>query len=126
MNDTSMRGSRLGAVSYENDVNVEPAERLVVRYVCLKGHDTVVPFSTEAEEIPTAWECRCGLTADAVVRIERMSAPVEKAERHVRTHWDMLLERRSIPELEELLAERVALLHATPNGGEQTQHQPAA
>jgi hypothetical protein len=27
-----------------------------------------------------------------------------------RTHWDMLLERRSIPELEELLEERLTLL----------------
>ena len=31
----------------------------------------------------------------------------------VRTHWDMLLERRSIPELEELLQERLALLRAS-------------
>jgi len=31
----------------------------------------------------------------------------------VRTHWDMLLERRSIPELEELLKERLALLRAS-------------
>ena len=30
----------------------------------------------------------------------------------MRTHWDMLLERRSIPELEELLEERLALLRA--------------
>ena len=124
MNDTSMRGSRLGAVSYENDAIAEPAERMLVRYVCAKGHDTLVPFSVEAEEIPTVWECRCGLNAEAVVRVERMTEPVERAERHVRTHWDMLLERRSIPELEELLAERVALLRT-----EQLEHgerQPAA
>ena len=126
MNDTSMRGSRLGAVSYENDANVEPAERMLVRYACAKGHDTLVPFSTEAEEIPTVWECRCGLTAEAVIRVDRMAVPEQKAERHVRTHWDMLLERRSIPELEELLAERVALLRAAPNGSEQTERQPAA
>lgn len=124
MNDTSMRGSRLGAVSYENDAIAEPAERMLVRYACAKGHDTLVPFSVEAEEIPTVWECRCGLNAEAVVRVERMTEPVERAERHVRTHWDMLLERRSIPELEELLAERVALLRT-----EQLEHgerQPAA
>jgi len=29
----------------------------------------------------------------------------------VRTHWDMLLERRSIADLEELLRERLDLLH---------------
>ena len=126
MNDTSMRGSRLGAVSYENDAIAEPAERMLVRYACAKGHDTLVPFSVEAEEIPTVWECRCGLSAAAVVRVDRMTEPTERAERRVRTHWDMLLERRSIPELEELLAERVALLHAASNGGEHSEQMPAA
>ncbi|HWD79100.1 MAG TPA: RNA polymerase-binding protein RbpA, partial [Kribbella sp.] len=33
-----------------------------------------------------------------------------KQEKPARTHWDMLRERRSISELEELLAERVELL----------------
>ena len=75
MNDTSMRGSRLGAVSYENDAIAEPAERMLVRYACAKGHDTLVPFSVEAEEIPTVWECRCGLSAAAVVRVDRMTEP---------------------------------------------------
>ncbi|MCU1587736.1 MAG: polymerase-binding protein, partial [Frankiales bacterium] len=28
-----------------------------------------------------------------------------------RTHWDMLLERRSVAELEEVMAERLAVLH---------------
>ena len=30
----------------------------------------------------------------------------------MRTHWDMLLERRTIADLEELMSERLALLHA--------------
>jgi hypothetical protein len=37
-----------------------------------------------------------------------------KAEKPARTHWDMLLERRSVKELEEILAERLELLR----GGE--------
>ena len=37
-----------------------------------------------------------------------------KVEKPVRTHWDMLLERRSIKELEEILTERLELLR----GGE--------
>ena len=36
--------------------------------------------------------------------------PEAKPIKHARTHWDMLLERRSIAELEELLEERLALL----------------
>ncbi len=37
-----------------------------------------------------------------------------KAEKPARTHWDMLLERRSEKELEEILKERLELLR----GGE--------
>ena len=36
--------------------------------------------------------------------------PEEKKEKPPRTHWDMLIERRSIPDLEDLLAERLELL----------------
>jgi hypothetical protein len=32
---------------------------------------------------------------------------VNPNEKHQRTHWDMLLERRSTDELEEILAQRV-------------------
>lgn len=104
----SMRGTRLGALSYETDARVVPAERMVISYTCPEGHQSLVPFSVEAEEIPFEWTCRCGRTA---VRLDA-EAPEVKPERHVRTHWDMLLERRTIKELEELLQERLELLHA--------------
>ncbi len=103
----SMRGSRLGALSYENDAHVAPAERQAVTYVCPEGHHTVLPFSVEAEEIPYEWTCRCGREA---VRPD-LSKPEEKPGRHVRTHWDMLMERRTIADLEALLEERLELLH---------------
>ena len=38
--------------------------------------------------------------------------PELKEEKPTRTHWDMLRERRSIAELEDLLAERLNLLRA--------------
>ncbi len=103
----SMRGTRLGYLSYESDAHVAPAERQVVSYECPVGHQTVVPFSVEAEEIPFDWSCRCGRMA---VRPD-MSAPDTKPARHVRSHWDMLLERRTIADLEVLLDERLDLLH---------------
>ena len=106
MAEGSLRGSRLGATSYENDDNVVPAERLVITYDCPRGHATSVPFSTEAEEIPVLWECRCG--AEALQR--SASRPEDKPGRHVRTHWDMLMERRTVDDLEELLDERLGLL----------------
>lgn len=103
----SMRGTRLGYLSYESDTHVAPAERQVVSYECPEGHSTVVPFSVEAEEIPFEWSCRCGRTA---VRPD-VNAPETKPARHVRSHWDMLLERRTIADLELLLVERLDLLH---------------
>ena len=107
-NETSLRGTRLGATSYENESYAEFAERLRVTYECSNGHTTVVPFSVEAEEIPVLWDCRCGATA--LQCGAEIPAPV--ATRHIRTHWDMLMERRTIADLEELLAERLELLHA--------------
>jgi hypothetical protein len=103
----SMRGTRLGALSYETDAHIVPAERRTVTYVCPEGHRSVVPFSVEAEEIPFEWNCRCGRTAER----PDVAAPEAKPERHQRTHWDMLLERRTIADLEALLEERLELLH---------------
>jgi hypothetical protein len=38
--------------------------------------------------------------------------PSPKKGKPARTHWDMLLERRTIEDLEEVLAERLAILRA--------------
>jgi len=106
----SRRGTRLGAISYERDEQVAPAERLPTAYECSAGHRSLVPFSVEAleAEIPYDWTCRCGRPATRPQHINVQAKP----ERHVRTHWDMLLERRTIADLEELMSERLALLHA--------------
>jgi thioesterase domain-containing protein len=106
MAERALRGSRLGAVSYENEQATELAERQMVAYNCPNGHHIEVPFAAEAE-VPQTWECRfCGATAlkadAATPEPTRIKAP--------RSHWDMLLERRSIPELEAILAERLELL----------------
>jgi len=107
MSDRVLRGTRLGAVSYESDRHTEFAPRLVTAYDCPNGHETSVPFAAEAE-IPATWECRlCGATA----LLRDGAQPEEKKGKPARTHWDMLLERRSTEELEEVLAERLAVLH---------------
>lgn len=106
MAERALRGSRLGAVSYENDQATELAERQVVVYTCPNGHRVGVPLAAEAD-VPATWECRfCGATATkadtAVTEPVRTKTP--------RSHWDMLLERRSIPELEAILEERLEVL----------------
>ena len=106
MAERSLRGSRLGALSMETDANVVPSERNITTYLCPNGHTIKLPFSVEAD-VPHTWECRCG--AEAKLQ-GGGPEPEAKPVKHVRTHWDMLLERRSIPELEELLEERLILL----------------
>jgi hypothetical protein len=107
MADGALRGTRLGALSYETDENVHLADRQTVAYDCTCGTTIELPFSLEAE-IPAVWECRCG--AEALLRGGEW--PEKKATKPQRTHWDMLLERRSIPELEELLEESLATLRS--------------
>jgi len=68
---------------------------------------SLIPISVEAEEIPIEWDCRCG---SAAVRPNFVVEP-KIPDRPVRTHWDMLLERRTLKELKALYEERVALLH---------------
>jgi hypothetical protein len=108
MGERALRGSRLGAVSYETDDGVQVAERQDVTYDCPRGHRFTMPFSVEAE-VPAVWECRvCGAEA---LRVDA-NRPEPKKAKPARTHWDMLLERRTIAELEEVLAERLEVLRA--------------
>lgn len=114
MADGALRGSRLGTTSYESEQGVDFAPRQLTSYDCPAGHTTTLPFAHDAD-IPYDWECAvCG--AHAVLRegIE----PERKPERKSRTHWDMLLERRSISDLEEVLAERLGILREVRGGAE--------
>jgi hypothetical protein len=108
MADRSLKGTGLGAKSFEDEAGVEFAARQEVGYDCPRDHHFSLVFAAEAE-IPSVWECpRCGaesLRADG----ER---PELKEEKPARTHWDMLRERRSIAELEDLLTERLNQLRS--------------
>jgi RNA polymerase-binding protein len=108
MADRSLKGTGLGAKSFEDEAGVEFAARQEVGYDCPRDHHFSLVFAAEAE-IPSVWECpRCGaesLRADG----ER---PELKEEKPTRTHWDMLRERRSIAELEDLLTERLNQLRS--------------
>jgi thioesterase domain-containing protein len=108
MADRSLKGTGLGAKSFEDEAGVEFAARQEVGYDCHREHHFTLVFAAEAD-IPSVWECpRCGaesLRSDG----ER---PELKEEKTPRTHWDMLRERRSIAEIEELLAERLSQLRS--------------
>ena len=91
MGERMLRGSRLGAVSYESDRNTELAPRQTREYLCAKGHQFEVPFAVDAE-VPITWECKFD---GSVARLVDGNEPEQKKAKPPRTHWDMLLERRS-------------------------------
>ena len=110
MADRVMRGSRLGAISYETDRNHDLAPRQIARYRTVNGEEFDLPFADDAE-IPGTWPCRNGMEGTL---IGDLSEP--KKVKPVRTHWDMLRERRSIEELEELLKERLEFIKLRRRG----------
>jgi thioesterase domain-containing protein len=113
MADRIMRGSRLGAVSYETDRNHDLAPRHIARYRTETGEEFDVPFALDAE-VPGTWLCRNGLEGTL---LDGGDLAEPKKVKVPRTHWDMLLERRSIEELEVLLEERLEIIKSRRRGG---------
>ena len=106
MRNRSVRASGLGTKSFEADTGVELAPRSTVGFDCVVGHHFGIVFAAEAD-LPATWDCpRCG---EPSKRSDGFALEAKDV-KPVRTHWDMLRERRSIGELEELLAERMTLL----------------
>ena len=103
----SLRGMSIGAKSLESDDNVDFAARVEVAYVCPKGHRTILPFA-ESADLPNEWECRCGATAHRENEEDEQPDEITKP---TRTHWDMLMERRSEDELAALLEKRLKMHH---------------
>ena len=106
MANRAMRGSRLGSVSYETDRSHDLAPRQIARYRTDDGGEFEVPFADDAE-IPGTWWCRNGMQGTL---IDGGDGPEPKKGKVPRTPWDMLRDRRSIEELEELLKERIAII----------------
>lgn len=105
MADRVLRGSRMGAVSYETDRDHDLAPRRMVKYQTESGDIFEVPFADDAE-IPNEWMCKNGQLGTLLEGNGQESKPVKPP----RTHWDMLCERRSMEELDVLLEERIELL----------------
>jgi hypothetical protein len=109
MADRVLRGSRLGSVSYENERSQEPAARRRITFTCPQGHRFSRIFAEEADAVPT-WDCpQCGQAALA----QDAQLPEPKKIKPVRTHWDMLMERRTTGELQALLDERLSEARAS-------------
>ena len=115
MADRAMRGCRLGAVSYETDRNHNLAPRQIARYRTEYGEEFEIPFAHDAE-IPGTWLSRKGIEGTLIEGRDGDLAEPKKG-RVPRTPWDMLRERRSIEELEELLKERLEIFKSSRHRG---------
>ncbi len=103
MSDRSLRGMRLGSQSMETEAGVEPAPRQRVEYRTDDGERVIVTFAQEAE-IPQSWIAKSGKEAFLVNGDNEQE---DLSEKPARTHWDMLMERRSVEELEDTLQQRL-------------------
>ncbi|SIT75776.1 RNA polymerase-binding protein RbpA [Microbacterium sp. RU33B] len=119
MADRSLRGIRLGAQSLQSEEGVVFHERAHHTYTCTScGRDSHLTFAADAE-VPDAWECRtCGAEALLQIGGGKTAEVDHSGDKVARSHWDMLLERRTLPELEELLEERLAFVRARRGAGE--------
>ena len=113
MADRTLRGSRIGSTSLQGDAGVELSPRRSVEYLTDKGTRFTVVFDADAEP-PAEWTDQrtgeLGFLDDEAGKAAR--AEFEGKEASQRTPWDMLIERRTREELEELLEERLQLLRS--------------
>ena len=112
MADRSLRGMRLGSQSLQSEEGVEFSPRKKSVYRTEDGTTFEVTFAADAE-VPETWESpRSGLEGRLVGEDGGLVQSAVVETKAPRTHWDMLLERRTRAELEELLEERLQLLRA--------------
>jgi hypothetical protein len=105
----TLRGYRWGHTTVEPDRHTGPAERVTARFVCTRGHEFAVHFALEAE-LPASWSCRRhGVEGCARIDATAAASAVVKG-KPPRTHLTMLYERRSVAELEVLLADTLAAI----------------
>jgi hypothetical protein len=103
---------RLGTQSLQSEEGVEFSPRKKSTYRTADGEVFEVVFAADAE-VPGVWESPKSGREGVLLDVDGEPVDGDPAEEKVaRTHWDMLLERRTRAELEELLQERLDVLRA--------------
>jgi hypothetical protein len=103
---------RLGTQSLQSEVGVEFSPRKKSIYRAADGTEFEVIFAADAE-VPQQWESPKSGLEGTLLTSDGELVELELTETKTpRSHWDMLLERRTRPELEELLQERLTFLRA--------------
>lgn len=112
----SMRGMRLGTQSLESDRGVVLEPRVAADFVCSNNHKVSLFFSQEAV-LPEIWDCT-SCSSPAVRLVNGMPLVLETVVTdEKRSHYDMVLERRTRAELEELLDEKLEQIRERRRAG---------
>lgn len=116
MAQSTMRGMRLGVQSLESEKGVAYSARAAHLFRCVNNHETSVVFAAEAE-LPQTWQCK-QCPAEGVLLEDGKQVVLDASDEKIpRSHWEMLLERRSREELEEILQERLEYIRARRKAG---------
>lgn len=116
MAQQTMRGIRLGAQSLESEIGVSYSPRTKHSYQCPNGHLSEIVFAQDAE-LPNFWQCKsCQMQAQLLTDGKLIKLEIDEL-KTPRSHWEMVLERRSKEELEEILKERLTYIRARRKAG---------
>jgi hypothetical protein len=111
-----MRGIRLGAQSLESEIGVSYSPRTKHSYQCPNGHLSELVFAQDAE-LPNSWQCKsCTQQAQLLSDGKLLKLELDDL-KTPRSHMEMLRERRSKEELEEILKERLLYIRARRKAG---------
>lgn len=117
MNDKRLRGTRLGSISTETEEGVEFVERQNVTFRTEDGEEFTVTFMAGVE-LPYDW--RSPKTSNIGRRLDAKGKPIEGDDPNAPaptpptvTHWEQLMKRRTIAELEVILEDRIAEMRAS-------------
>jgi hypothetical protein len=112
----TMRGTRIGKQSLESEVGVDYSPRTKYQFLCPNGHSSEIVFAQDAE-MPETWQCK---SCSEFGTLLKDGKPITLSITEIKTpksHWEMLLERRSKVELEVILKERLAYIKARRKAG---------
>jgi hypothetical protein len=113
----SVRGFSLQVPSFQLDEGVEYATRVVAHYKTESDQTFRVTFSEEAE-VPITWPSPISGEEGVLLTAAGRRVPrVAVVTKHERTHMDMVRERRTEAELEDILEWRLGMLRAKRGGG---------
>ncbi len=117
MSNKRMQGTRLGSISSESEEGVDFVDRHDVTFRTSDGEEFVVTFMAGVE-LPYDW--RSPRSSNIGRRLDAKGKPIQGDDPNAPTplpptvtHWEQLMKRRTIEELEVIWQERITAMRAS-------------